>query len=221
MKKTNTDLALNGNEQPEVADVFHLYGENYRQYNPLSYEQRKAMHHIEVCRTAELGGHVEQCDQCGFERIAYNSCRDRHCPKCQTLAKEQWLNDRKSELLPCGYFHFVFTLPHDLNPIILCNKKVTLRILFATVSETLQAFAKDPQWRLEGQLGFISVLHTWSQTLMDHFHLHCLIPAGAFSLAKNRWVPTRDSFLSESILWLRSLGNAISTPLKKPISKRN
>ena len=195
MKKTNTDLALNGNNQPEVADVFHLYGENYRKYNPVSYEQRKAMHHIEVCRTAELGGHIEQCDQCGFERIAYNSCRDRHCPKCQTLAKEQWLNDRKSELLPCGYFHFVFTLPHDLNPIILCNKKVTLHILFTAVSETLQAFAKDPQWRLEGQLGFISVLHTWSQTLMDHFHLHCLIPAGAFSSAKNRWVPARDSFL--------------------------
>lgn len=195
MKKTNKDLALNGNEQLEVADIFRLYGEDYRQYNPLSYEQRKAMHHIEVCRTAELGGHVEQCDQCGFERIAYNSCRDRHCPKCQTLAKEQWLNDRKAELLPCGYFHFVFTLPHELNPVILCNKKVTLQILFTAVSETLQAFAEDPQWRLEGQLGFIAVLHTWSQTLMDHFHLHCLIPAGAFSFAKDRWVPARDSFL--------------------------
>ena len=183
------------NEQPEVGDIFRRYGEDYRQYNPLSYEQRKAMHHIEVCRTAELGGHIEQCDHCGFERIAYNSCRDRHCPKCQTLAKEQWLNDRKSELLPCGYFHFVFTLPHELNPVILCNKKVALQILFTAVNETLQAFAKDPQWRLEGQLGFISVLHTWSQTLMDHFHLHCLIPAGAFSLAKDKWVPARDSFL--------------------------
>ena len=195
MKRTNKDLVLNGNEQPEVADIFRLYGEDYRQYNPLSYEQRKAMHHIEVCRTAELGGHVEQCDQCGFERIAYNSCRDRHCPKCQTLVKEQWLNDRKAELLPCGYFHFVFTLPHDLNPIILCNKRVALQILFTSVTETLQAFAKDPQWRLEGQLGFIAVLHTWSQTLIDHFHLHCLIPAGALSLAKDRWVPARDSFL--------------------------
>ena len=195
MKRTNKDLVLNGNEQPEVADIFRLYGEDYRQYNPLSYEQRKAMHHIEVCRTAELGGHVEQCDQCGFERIAYNSCRDRHCPKCQTLVKEQWLNDRKAELLPCGYFHFVFTLPHHLNPIILCNKRVALQILFTSVTETLQAFAKDPQWRLEGQLGFIAVLHTWSQTLIDHFHLHCLIPAGALSLAKDRWVPARDSFL--------------------------
>jgi len=195
MKRTKENLALKKNDQPEVADIFRLYGEDYRQYNSQSYEQGKAMHHIEVCRTAKLGGHVEQCDQCGFERISYNSCRDRHCPKCQTLAKEQWLNDRKSELLPCGYFHLVFTLPHDLNPIILCNKKVTLQILFTAVSETLQAFAKDPEWRLEGQLGFISVLHTWSQTLMDHFHLHCLIPAGALSLAKDRWVPARDSFL--------------------------
>ena len=195
MKSTKNDPALNRNMQLEVGDIFRLYSEDYRQHNPLSYEQKRAMHHIEVCRTAELGGHVEQCDQCGFERIAYNSCRDRHCPKCQTLAKEQWLNDRKSELLPCGYFHFVFTLPHNLNPIILCNKKITLHILFTAVSETLQAFAKDPQWRLEGQLGFISVLHTWSQTLIDHFHLHCLIPAGALSLAKDRWVPARDSFL--------------------------
>jgi hypothetical protein len=195
MKSTKNDPALNKNMQFEVADIFRLYGEDYRQHNPLSYEQKKAMHHIEVCRTAELGGHVEHCDQCDFERIAYNSCRDRHCPKCQTLTKEQWLNDRKSELLPCGYFHLVFTLPHDINPIILCNKQVTLKILFAAVSETLQAFAKDPQWRLEGQLGFISVLHTWSQTLMDHFHLHCLIPAGAFSFAKDGWISARDSFL--------------------------
>jgi len=109
--------------------------------------------------------------------------------------KEKWLNDRKAELLPCGYFHFVFTLPHNLNPIILCNKKITLQILFSSVSETLQAFAKDPQWRLEGQLGFISVLHTWSQTVMDHFHLHCLIPAGALSFKKDRWIPARESFL--------------------------
>ena len=116
-------------------------------------------------------------------------------PKCQTLVKEKWLNDRKSELLPCGYFHLVFTLPHELNPIILCNKKVALRILFAAVNQTLQAFAKDPQWRLCGQLGFILVLHTWSQTLMDHFHLHCLIPGGALSFTKDRWIPAKGSFL--------------------------
>ncbi len=194
MKKTEIDTP-NNRVQWEVADIFRLYGDTYRQSNALPYEQIKVMHHIEVCRTAELGGHIQQCDQCGFEQIAYNSCRDRHCPKCQCLVKEQWLNDRKAELLPCGYFHLVFTLPHDLNPIILCNKKITLQILFSAVSETLQAFAKDPQWRLEGQLGFIAVLHTWSQTLMDHFHLHCLIPAGALSFAKDTWTPARESFL--------------------------
>ncbi len=196
MEKTYNDpLALYNKGQLEVADVFRLYGEKYRRYNSISYEQNKAMHHIEICRNAELGGHLEQCNECGFERIAYNSCRDRHCPKCQSMAKEQWLNNRKAELLPCGYFHFVFTLPHELNPIVLCNKRLCLKILFAAVNETLQAFAKDPQWRLEGQLGFIAVLHTWSQTLMDHFHLHCLIPAGVLSFAKNKWIPAHESFL--------------------------
>lgn len=186
---------LNKKEQWEVADIFRRYGDTYRQSNSLPYEKIKVMHHIEVCRTAQLGGHVQRCDQCGFEQVAYNSCRDRHCPKCQCLVKEQWLNNRKAELLPCGYFHLVFTLPHDLNPIILCNKRITLQILFSAVNETLKAFAKDPQWRLEGQLGFIAVLHTWSQTLMDHFHLHCLIPAGALSFNKDRWTPARESFL--------------------------
>lgn len=183
------------NPKLEMADVFRRYGEDFRQNNPVSNAQQKVMRHIETCRTAILGGHVENCDSCDFERISYNSCRDRHCPKCQTLVKEKWLNDRKAELLPCGYFHLVFTLPHDLNPIILCNRKVGLGILFTAVNQTLQAFAKDPQWRLEGQLGFILVLHTWSQTLMDHFHLHCLVPAGALSFEKDRWIPARKSFL--------------------------
>ena len=111
------------------------------------------------------------------------------------MTKERWLNDRKAELLPCGYFHLVFTLPHTLNPIVLCNKKIMLAMLFAAVNETLQAFAKDPQWRLEGQLGIVAVLHTWSQTLLDHFHLHCLVPGGAFSSAHNKWTPARESFL--------------------------
>ena len=121
-------MKATGNKQKEVADIFGLYGESYRQSNPLSCEQRKVMHHIEQCRTAALGGHVERCNACSFEHIAYNSCRNRHCPKCQAMAKEQWLNDRKAELLPCGYFHLVFTLPHVLNPIILNNRKKTLAV---------------------------------------------------------------------------------------------
>jgi len=188
-------MAPKNQEQVELADIFRLYGDDYRRSYAVSYEQLKVMHHIEICRTAELGGHVEKCDRCAFEQIAYNSCRDRHCPKCQTLTKEQWLNDRKAEMLGCSYFHLVFTLPHDLNPIILSNKQTTVNILFAAVNQSLQAFAKDPQWRLEGRLGFISVLHTWSQTLIDHFHLHCLIPAGALSFTKDRWIPAKDSFL--------------------------
>ena len=196
MKKKHNDSVVPKNQkQVELADIFRLYADDYRRSHALSYEQLKVMHHIQICRTAVLGGHLEQCDQCAFEQNAYNSCRDRHCPKCQTLTKEQWLNDRKAELLPCGYFHLVFTLPHDLNPIILSNKKTAFNILFAAVNQTLQAFAKDPQWRLEGRLGFISVLHTWSQTLIDHFHLHCLIPAGALSFTKDRWIPASDNYL--------------------------
>jgi len=178
----------------EVADIFHCYGDQYRQCNNTSYEQNKVMGHIQTCRTAALGGHIEKCNECGYEKITYNSCRDRHCPKCQIITKERWLNDRKSELLSCGYFHLVFTLPHTLNPIILNNKRIMLGILFAAVNETLQAFARDPQWRLNGQLGIVAVLHTWSQTLLDHFHIHCLVPAGALSTS-NQWTPARQSFL--------------------------
>ena len=196
MRKTHHDpTAAKNQNQPELADVFRHYGDDYRRSHAVSYEQLKVMHHIQICRTAVLGGHVEQCDQCRFEQIAYNSCRDRHCPKCQTLTKEKWLNDRKAELLPCSYFHLVFTLPHALNPIILSNKNATLNILFAAVNQTLQAFAKDPQWKLQGRLGFISVLHTWSQTLIDHFHIHCLIAAGALSFTKDKWIPANENYL--------------------------
>ena len=180
---------------PEVADIFRMFAEEYRSKNKLSAGQFRAMRHIEMCRTAELGGHIEVCDKCGFQRNAYNSCRDRHCPKCQTLVKEKWLNDRKAELLPCSYFHNVFTLPHELNPLILINMNVMLTMLFAATKETLQVFAGDPQWRLNGQLGFISVLHTWNQKLMDHFHLHCIIPAGALSFDKKKWIPAREKYL--------------------------
>lgn len=179
----------------EVADIFRLYGKDYQKQNFLSYKKLKVMSHITACRTAQLGGHIEQCDKCDFERIAYNSCRDRHCPKCQTMVKEKWLNDRKADLLPCNYFHLVFTVPHKLNPIILCNKKIMLNNLFTAVNQTLQVFGKDPQWKVKGQLGFICVLHTWSQKLTDHFHIHCLIAGGAFSFDKKCWISSKKSFL--------------------------
>ena len=179
----------------ELADIFHRFEEVFHQEYSVSPEQLKVMNMIKACRTANLGGHMEKCDHCGFERPAYNSCRNRHCPKCQTIVKEQWLNNRREELLPCGYFHGVFTLPHDLNPLILCNKRKMLDLLFESVNETLAAFAKDPQWRLNGKIGFIAVLHTWTQTLMDHFHLHCLIPAGALSFDEKTWRQARKKFL--------------------------
>jgi hypothetical protein len=181
--------------QLELADIFREYGDGFRQSNFLSSEQSKTMRHIETCRTAALGGHVKACDQCGFKKNAYNSCRDRHCPKCQTLVKEKWISARKAEILPCPYFHNVFTLPHELNPLILTNKRVMLTMLFAAVKETLQVFASDPQWRLVGQLGFIAVLHTWNQKVMDHFHLHCIIPAGALSFDRKQWIVVRNKYL--------------------------
>jgi len=176
----------------EVADIFRMHGKEYRCNHPAPSSHLKVMHSIEVCRTAYLGGHVQKCDSCGYEHPAYNSCRNRHCPKCQSLTKAQWLEDRKSELLPVGYFHAVFTLPHELNSLALCNKKAVYDILFRSVSETLLQFGKN---NLKSQLGFLCILHTWDQTLLDHFHLHCVVPAGALSFDKSRWIPAKKSFL--------------------------
>lgn len=179
----------------EVADILNRYMDTYCQTMTPSPDQLEAMNMIRSCRTAVLGGHLEQCDHCDHEINAYNSCRNRHCPKCQTAKKEKWLEDRKADLLPCGYFHLVFTLPHALNAIIRCNMSVTLDLLFKIVNMILSAFGKDPAWRLNGQMGYIAVLHTWSQTLIDHFHLHCLIPDGALSFDKTSWNPSRKRYL--------------------------
>jgi Putative transposase/Transposase zinc-binding domain len=184
--------AAGGKRSPELADIFRAYGESYRQAQALPRAQLKVMHAIESCRTAALGGHLQQCDRCGYQQPAYNSCRNRHCPKCGSLAKAQWLEDRKADLLPVGYFHLVFTLPHELNPLLLVNKKVLCDILFKAASQTLLDFGRT---HLHGSLGFICVLHTWDQTLRDHFHLHCLIPGGALSFDLRRWIAARRTFL--------------------------
>jgi hypothetical protein len=179
----------------EVADIFRLYGGQYRRRYRLPLSHLKVMQAIEVCRTAYLGGHVERCDRCGFERVAYNSCRNRHCPKCQALAKAQWLEKRSVELLPIGYFHVVFTLPHELNALTLCNKKSILGLLFEVVSQTLMEFTGDPKHGLGGRPGFTAILHTWDQKLMDHFHLHCLLAGGALSFNGERFVCAKNNYL--------------------------
>ncbi len=193
-RRRREQMKDNGNT-PEIADIFRRYGKKYRDMHVVGSQQYKVMRRIEICRTAALGGHVEACNHCGYSRNAYNSCRDRHCPKCQTMVKEKWLSDRRTELLPCPYFHNVFTLPHELNPLVMGNKHIMLTLLFTAVKETLQVFARDPQWRLGGQLGFISVLHTWNQKLMDHYHLHCIIPAGVLSFDRTSWTGTRRKYL--------------------------
>src|ERR671918_910817 len=180
------------NRRCELGDIFRNYGEPYRQNHALPLSHLRVMRAVERCRTAALGGHLQQCDACGFEHPAYNSCRNRHCPKCQSLAKARWLEKQKLELLPVGYFHLVFTVPHELNRLILVNKKPLINILFHAVSEALLEFART---YLGGTLGLTTVLHTWDQTLLDHFHLHCLVPAGALSLDQNRWSPARKNFL--------------------------
>ena len=179
----------------EVADVFRRYGEAYRCAHRLPLSHLQVMHAIEVCRTESLGGHVERCDVCGFERHAYNSCRNRHCPKCQALAKAAWLEARKADLLDVGYFHVVFTLPHELNPVALWNKKIVYDLLFRTVADTLQTFGADPRNGLGGKLGFTAVLHTWDQQLRQHVHLHCLVPGGVLAPDRASWIHARRGFL--------------------------
>lgn len=176
----------------EVQDIFLRHGDEYRQKHPLSYVQNKAMSAIQTCRTAKLGGHMDVCDNCGHTQISYNSCRNRHCPKCQTLAKERWINGQKSNLLNVGYFHVVFTLPDELNPVIYQNQKTMYALLFQVVAEALQELAADKKY-LGATLGFTSVLHTWGQNLLFHPHIHCIVPAGGLNRL-GQWVNSRKKF---------------------------
>jgi hypothetical protein len=179
----------------EVAEVFRRYGPDYRRTHAdsLSSGQRRAMSAIERCRSAALGGHLERCDSCRHERIAYNSCRNRHCPKCQSLARAQWLKNRQAELLPVEYFHVVFTVPEPIANVAYQNKKVVYGILFRAAGETLRTIAADPR-HLGAEIGFIAVLHTWGQNLLHHPHLHCLVPGGGLAPGANRWIACRPGF---------------------------
>src|SRR6266480_469342 len=179
----------------EVADIFRRHGEAFRQAHAghLGGVERRIMGAITACRTAALGGHVEQCDDCGATRIAYNSCRNRHCPKCRGLARAQWLADRQAELLPVPYFHVVFTLPASVGDIAFQNKAAVGAILFRTAAETLATIAADRR-HLGARLGMTMVLHTWGQSLQYHPHVHCIVPGGGPSLDGTRWVACRPGF---------------------------
>jgi hypothetical protein len=176
----------------EVADIIRQHGKDFIESNRsrLTWQQLKVLRAIEHCRTAALGGHLDRCSRCGHRAISYNSCRNRHCPKCLTNARDRWLADRQKELLNVGYFHVVFTLPHELSWLALHNQKVVYQLLFQASAETLLEIAADPK-HLGAQIGFLSVLHTWGQNLQHHPHVHCVIPAGGLSPDGKQWIHPR------------------------------
>ncbi|CCM80239.1 transposase [Rhizobium mesoamericanum STM3625] len=179
---------------PQVADIFRRHGETYRaQHTSLSTAQRCVMTAIELCRTSAPGGHVEARDQCGHRRIAFNSCRDRHCPRWQSLTRAQWLEDRRAEMLDTQYFHVVFTLPKAIAAIAYQNKALVYGLLFRAIAETLRTIAADPK-HLGAEIGFFAVLHTWGQNLLHHPHLHCVVPRGGFSPDGTRWIACKPGF---------------------------
>jgi len=176
----------------EVADIFRQHGPAYRESHRLSRNALRVMRAIEVCRTAVLGGHKDQCDHCGHLEVSYTSCRNRHCPKCQTLRKEKWIEARSEDLLPIEYFHVVFTLPSELNHLALLNQRLLYDLLFRSACETLTELAQDPK-HLGATVGVIGILHTWGQNLMDHPHVHCIVTGGGLS-SDGTWIPCRRAF---------------------------
>jgi putative transposase/transposase-like zinc-binding protein len=178
----------------EVADVLRLHGEGYRRGHPVSPPQARVMRRLSQCRTPALGGHVDACDGCGYQRVSYNSCRDRHCPKCQGHKRAAWLEGRLGRLLPVPYFHVVFTLPDTLNPLLLQNPALGYDLLFRAASQTLLQLAADPK-RLGAQIGVTALLHTWGQNLLYHPHLHCVVTGGGLSADGRRWVAARRGYL--------------------------
>ena len=181
-----------GDERPryEVADAVRAYGAAFLRTHPTSPVQRQVLRAIAHCRTARFGGHVEGCDACGHKRIAYNSCRNRHCPKCQGAARAKWMAAEQSTLLPVDYFHVVFTLPHALNALIRANPRTLYALLFQAAAATLLTFARDPK-HLGGEPAITMVLHTWGQNLTEHAHVHCVVSGGGLSADGSHWSATR------------------------------
>ena len=171
-----------------------VHASDYRRAHLPSAAQEAVLRHIVQCRTAALGGHLDACDSCGHQRLSYNSCRDRHCPKCQGTARAEWITQRLERLLPVPYFHVVFTIPDELNPLALRNKKILFDLLFETASQTLLTLARDPK-HLGGRIGFTMVLHTWGQNLLFHPHLHSVVTGGALSCDGTHWIAARENYL--------------------------
>ena len=195
MIATAPTVAMADRRNIELADVFERHGDAYLDAHRLRATQAKVMHAVRSCRTAALGGHRDWCPQCGFCRYLYHSCRNRHCPKCQALTKAQWLENRCRELLPVPYFHNTFTLPHELNPLLLFseqNQRLLLDLLFHAAAQTLLDFGRN---NLGGKMGFTMILHTWDQQLRAHFHVHTVIAAGALALNGESWISTGSKFL--------------------------
>lgn len=176
-----------------VAEIFRAHSQQYRAQNRLPYHQLRLIGAIESCRTAALGGHVENCSHCGHQRISYNSCCNRHCPTCQNLARTKWLESRKAELLPIDYYHVVFTIPEQLNDLALRNQALFFKLMFETSAATLQTIAADPK-HLGAQIGFFSILHTWGQDLRFHPHIHCVATGGGVSPDRSQWVGCKPGF---------------------------
>lgn len=176
-----------------LQDIMELHGEAYIKSRKLPSNILKALYSIKDCKTATLGGHVYECDECGETKISYNSCRNRHCPKCQAYAKEMWIYERSKSLLPTHYFHIVFTIPEQLNSLILFNQKEMYSVLFMAVSETLLELAKDKKY-LNANIGFTTILHTWGQNLMFHPHIHCIVPGGGLSFDNTKWIKSKKKF---------------------------
>src|SRR6202140_2726006 len=179
----------------EVADIVRAAGNRFWEHHGshLAWQHRKVLDAIARCRTAALGGHRDACISCGHQAISYNSCRNRHCPKCQTAARDQWLQKRQQELLPVGYYHLVFSVPHELVPLMWQNKRQLFSLLFEASAATLLEVAADPK-HLGAQAGLLAVLHTWGQTLQPHPHVHCVVPGGGLSLDHSHWISSRPHF---------------------------
>jgi Putative transposase/Transposase zinc-binding domain len=205
----------------EVADIIRQHGKDFIESNRsrLTWQQLKVLRAIEHCRTAALGGHLDRCSRCGHRAISYNSCRNRHCPKCLTNARDRWLADRQKELLNVDYFHVVFTLPHELSWLALRNQKVIYQLLFQASAETLLEIAADPK-HLGAQIGFLSVLHTWGQNLQHHPHVHCVIPAGGLSPDSKQWIhPRYNGFFLPVMVLSRVFRGKFVAGLKRAFRK--